>query len=143
MQHSISLRACKPKLPHKTMSQPLQIRPLDPAFPIERQLGIDASPVVLVNLFTLDKADESAFLDAWQDDALFMKAQPGFISTQLHRAVGESPAYLNYAVWETMQHFRDAFANPGFRAKLDRYPASSVASPHLFQKVAVPGVCVA
>jgi len=119
------------------------LRPLDPAFPIERQVALDASPVVLVNLFTLDKADEQAFLHAWQDDALFMKQQPGFISTQLHRAIGESPTYLNYAVWETTAHFRGAFTNPEFRAKLSVYPSSAVATPHLFQKVAVPGVCVA
>jgi hypothetical protein len=71
------------------------LRPLDPAFPIERQIALDASPVVLINLFTLDKADEPTFLQVWQDDAAFMKRQPGFISTQLHRAIGESPTYLN------------------------------------------------
>lgn len=119
------------------------LRPLDPAFPIERQLAVDASAVVLVNIFTLDKADEPSFLRAWQDDAVFMKGQPGFISTQLHRAIGESPCYLNYAVWETTAHFRDAFTNPGFRENLSVYPASAVATPHLFQKVAVTGVCVA
>jgi heme-degrading monooxygenase HmoA len=119
------------------------LRPLDPAFPIDRQIAIDASPVVLVNVFTLDKADEQDFLDVWQDDAAFMKRQPGFISTQLHRAVGESPTYLNYAVWATTADFRAAFTHPDFRAKLSKYPASAVASPHLFQKVAVPGICVA
>jgi len=49
------------------------LRPLDPAFPIERQIAIDAGPVVLVNVFTLDKADEQTFLKVWQDDAAFMK----------------------------------------------------------------------
>ena len=119
------------------------LRPLDPTFPIERQIAIDASPVVLVNVFTLDKADEQIFLEAWQNDAVFMKQQPGFISTQLHRAVGESPTYLNYAVWQSTAHFRAAFTHPEFRAKLSAYPSSAVASPHLFQKVAVPGICVA
>jgi heme-degrading monooxygenase HmoA len=119
------------------------MRPLDPAFPIDRQIAIDASPVVLVNVFTLDAADEKTFLAAWQDDAQFMKRQPGFISTQLHRAVGESPTYLNYAVWESTADFRTAFTHPEFSARLAHYPASAVASPHLFQKVAVPGVCVA
>ena len=37
--------------------------------------------------FTLDKEDEQTFLEAWQDDAMFMKTQPGFISTQLHALV--------------------------------------------------------
>lgn len=118
------------------------IRPLDPAFPIERQIAIAASPVVLVNVFTLAQADEQTFLQAWQDDALFMKRQPGFISTQLHRAIGESPTYLNYAVWESTADFRAAFMHPEFRAKLSAYPSSAVASPHLFQKVAAPGICV-
>ena len=119
------------------------LRPLDPAFPIDRQLALDAAPVVLVNVFTLDKADEQTFLNAWQGDAAIMKRQPGFISTQLHRAIGDSPTYLNYAVWESTADFRAAFANPEFRSKLSTYPASAVGSPHLFQKVAVPGICVA
>ena len=59
------------------------LRPLDPSFPIERQLAVDAAPVMLFNVFTLDKADEHTFLQAWQDDAVFMKRQPGFIATQL------------------------------------------------------------
>ena len=119
------------------------LRPLDPSFPIERQLQIDASPVVLVNVFTLDKADEQNFLEIWEDDAAFMKRQPGFISTQLHRALGESPSYLNYAVWESVAAFRAAFTHPDFVAKISAYPASAVATPHMFQKIAVPGICVA
>jgi heme-degrading monooxygenase HmoA len=118
------------------------LQPLDPSFPIQRQIGIDASPVVLVNPFILDKSDEFSFLKVWQDDAEFMKRQPGFISTQLHRALGENATYLNYAVWESTAHFRAAFSHPEFQAKIASYPASAVAMPHLFKKVAVPGICV-
>ena len=119
------------------------LRSLDPSFPIERQIAIEAGPVVLANLFTLDRADEQAFLKAWRPDSEFMKRQAGFISTQLHRAIGESPTYLNYAVWESTAAFRAAFSSPEFRATLSAYPSSAVAAPGLFQKVAVPGVCVA
>ena len=119
------------------------LRPLDPNFPIERQLGIETGPVVLVNIFTLDKADEPDFLKIWQQDAAFMKRQTGFISTQLHRALGDSPTYLNYAVWESNAAFRAAFSDPDFQAKLSAYPSSAVATPHLFQKVAVSDICVA
>ena len=119
------------------------LRPLDPAFPIDRQLAVDATPVVLVNLVTLDKADEPGLLEAWQNDAAFMKRQPGFISTQLHRAIGDSSVYVNYAVWESASYYRPAFTHPEFRAGLAAYPSSVVATPHLFQKVAVPGICVA
>jgi heme-degrading monooxygenase HmoA len=119
------------------------LRPLDPAFPIDRQLSIDSSPVVLANIFTLDKADEQNFLDIWAEDAAFMKRQAGFISTQLHRAIGESPTYLNYAVWQSTADFRAAFTHPDFLAKIAAYPSSAVAMPHLFAKVAVSGICVA
>jgi heme-degrading monooxygenase HmoA len=119
------------------------MRPLDPAFPIDRQLAVDADAVVLVNVFTLDEADEDTFLKAWQNDAAVMKRQPGFISTQLHRALGASPTYLNYAIWESTGAFRAAFMHPEFRAQLSAYPPSATASPHLFQKVAIPGICVA
>ncbi len=122
---------------------PLAMRPMDPAFPIDRQLALNASPVVLVNVLTLDKSDEQSLLHAWEHDAQFMKQQPGFISGQLHRAIGESPTYLNYAVWESTAAFRAAFTSPEFLNRLSTYPSSALATPHLFQKVAVAGICTA
>ena len=41
-----------------------------------------------------------------------------------------------------MAAFRTAFGDPQLQATFARYPESTVASPHLFQKVAVPGICV-
>lgn len=119
------------------------LRPLDPNFPIAGQLAVDASPVVLVNIFTVDAKDIDALLAAWEDDALWMKQQKGFISTQLHRAVGASAAFMNYAVWESVERFREAFTHPDFQKALARYPASAVISPHLFQKIAVSNLCAA
>lgn len=122
----------------------MQMKPLDPAFPLEEQFGLpDEGPVVLINLFILVAADEKGFSEAWAADATYMKVQPGFISTQLHRALGDSPAYLNYATWETKDAFRAAFTNPDFQAKLAAYPATAVVAPHLFRRIAVPGVCTA
>jgi len=46
------------------------------------------------------------------------------------------------AGWSTAA-FRAAFMHPEFRAQLSAYPSSAIASLHLFQKVAVPGICVA
>ena len=120
-----------------------QLRPLDPNFPITHQLAVTVSPVVLVNVFTVDAADVDALLKAWENDALWMKQQPGFISTQLHRAIGDSYVFMNYAVWESVGHFRQAFTHPDFQGAIAAYPASSVASPHLFQKMTVTNLCVA
>jgi heme-degrading monooxygenase HmoA len=120
-----------------------QFRPLDPAFPITSQLSLTASPAVLVNIFTVDARDVDALLEAWEDDATWMKRQPGFISTQLHRAIGESCVFMNYAVWESIDRFREAFTRPEFQNALARYPDSAVIQPHLFQRMRVPNLCVA
>jgi len=88
------------------------LRPLDPDFPIEQQLHAAATPVVLINIFTVAQADIPALMAAWENDANRMKRQPGFISTQLHRAIGGSCVFLNYAVWESVDQFRAAFTIP-------------------------------
>jgi len=99
--------------------------------------------VVLINVFTIDPTDEDALLAAWSHDADFMKAQPGYISTQLHKGIGGSCTYINYAVWESVESFRNAFSHPEFQQRIGQYPDSAVASPHLFKKLAVKGHCVA
>jgi hypothetical protein len=65
------------------------------------------------------------------------------ISTQLHQAIGGSNLFLNYAVWESVEFFRDAFSHPDFTNALSRYPSSTMTMPHLFTKVAVPNICTA
>ena len=90
----------------------------------------------------LSNKDRDALVAAWADDAAYFKQQPGFISAQLHRGIGESPVFLNYAVWESVDAFRTAFGRPEFRGRLAQYPDSAVASPHLFEKLAVRGICV-
>ena len=121
----------------------VNVKPLDPDFPIQQQLGVDAGPVVLVNIFTVDPAEEDALVEAWRNDALYMKAQPGYISTQLHKAIGNSGMFMNYAVWDSVEDFRAAFSNPEFQAHLDEYPSSAATAPHLFEKIAVPNCCTA
>ena len=102
----------------------------------------DEGPDVRINVFTVDPADETALVEAWKHDADFMREQPGYISTQMHKGVGGSPTFVNYAVWESVESFRIAFQNPEFQKRIAQYPSSAVASPHLFTKLAVTGHCV-
>ena len=120
----------------------MQLKPLDESVPIFQQLESEVAPVVLVNLFQIDQAEIPALIQAWEHDANWMKKQPGYISTQLHQAIGGSSLFFNYAVWESVAHFRAAFQHPEFKSALERYPASAVASPHLFQRSGVPNLCV-
>jgi len=120
----------------------VQLKPLDENVPIFHQLNADVSPVVLVNVFTVSESDIPALLKAWEDDANWMKKQPGYISTQLHRGIAGSTVFMNYAVWESVAHFRAAFTHPDFKKALEHYPSSAVASPHLFTRLTVANLCV-
>jgi heme-degrading monooxygenase HmoA len=120
----------------------VQLKPLDENVPIFHQLNADVSPVVLVNVFTVSESDIPALLKAWEDDANWMKKQPGYISTQLHRGIAGSTVFMNYAVWESVAHFRAAFTHPDFKKALAHYPSSAAASPHLFTRLTVANLCV-
>jgi len=120
----------------------LQLTPLDPNVPIFQQITADVSPVVLVNVFQVSEGDIPALLKAWEADANWMKQQPGYISTQLHQGIAGSTVFMNYAVWESVAHFRAAFTHPEFKKALEHYPPTAVASPHLFTRLTVPNLCV-
>jgi heme-degrading monooxygenase HmoA len=106
-----------------------------------QQLQEDDGPVVLINQFNLAPGDVERFLQVWAHDAAYMKQQPGFISTQLHRGTAGSTTFINVAVWESARALGQAFRSPEFQARAARYPDSTVAAPHVFTKVAVPGIC--
>lgn len=120
----------------------LQRAEMDDHVSLSDQLANEVGPVRLVNTFRVAPDDADALLQAWAVDAAYLKGKPGFISTQLYRGVGGSTTFLNVAVWESVQAFREAFGDPVFQEGFARYPDTTVASPHLFQKVAVPGICV-
>jgi heme-degrading monooxygenase HmoA len=121
----------------------LKFTEMDSNVTLLQQLENDVSPVVLINRFAVAAGEVDQLLEAWKADAAFLKTQPGYISAQLYRGVAGSCCFINIAVWESVMHFKHAFMQPTFQASLQRYPPSTVASPHLFSKVAVPNICVA
>jgi heme-degrading monooxygenase HmoA len=114
---------------------------LDERVPFAQQLGESEGPIVFMNTFHVAPEDVDAFLAAWTNDGEIMQKKPGYVRTQLHRGLGGSTTFVNIAEWESVQAMRDAVSSPEFQASLSRYPESAVASPYLFTKVAVPGVC--
>jgi heme-degrading monooxygenase HmoA len=103
--------------------------------------------VILINKFNVAQGKVEQFLKDWGEDATNFKQQPGFISAQLHKGIGKSSVFINYAVWESMEHYKKAINKMLFKSKsrspLLKYDDESlVISPHLFKKIAVPGICV-
>jgi quinol monooxygenase YgiN len=121
----------------------MNIASLDPTTPFPAQLQQETGPITLVNVFVVPAALQEAFLAAWKEDAEFMKARPGCISTQMHRGTADSQQLINIAIWESTQALFAAFSTPEFQAAAGRYPEGITAYPHIFQKIAVPGICVA
>jgi heme-degrading monooxygenase HmoA len=115
-------------------------RELDERVPFAQQLSENAAPIVFFNIFHVAPDDVDAFMEAWRADGEFMQKQPGYVSTQLHRGTGGSTTFINIAVWDSLDAMRAAVSSPEFQASLAAYPDSAVASPHVFTKIAVPGI---
>jgi heme-degrading monooxygenase HmoA len=107
------------------------------------QVQSETGPIVLINRFNVPADEVERFLDVWSEDAGFMKRQPGFISTQLHRGVAGSTTFVNVAIWESARALGAALASPEFQAQTARYPEGTRAAPHVFERLAVPGICTA
>jgi quinol monooxygenase YgiN len=116
---------------------------MDDRVTLSTQMEQIVGPVILINKIGVNPNNIDQFLKAWKKDTTIMKQQPGFISAQLYRGIAGSCTFINYAVWETSEHYKKAFdrpTNPSLSTLMD-FPAVTV-SPHLFRKVAVPGICV-
>ena len=99
--------------------------------------------VILINKFSVKPEEFDQFLKGWAMEAEKFKQQPGYISTQLHKGIGKSGIFINYAVWESITHFKKAVTNIiNPQDPVSAFPPSTIASPHLFKKMAIPGLCV-
>jgi quinol monooxygenase YgiN len=120
----------------------VKIVEMDENVKLKSQLDEDVGPVILLNKFTVQPEDVDQFLKAFAEITKMFMQQPGFISAQLHRGIGGSCTFFNYGVWESAEHFKRAFNRPELRSSIADVLPNTAMSPHLFKKVAVPGICV-
>ena len=74
--------------------------------------------VVLINAFEVPEGtDDEQFLSGWERAADYMRAQPGFLSTRLHRALAPDARFrfINVAEWASPQAFQAAVTSEEFR----------------------------
>ena len=101
-------------------------------------------PVILINKFNVKPEDLDQLFNAWAADAAYLKQKPGFIYSQLHRGIGGSCVFINYAVWESVRHTlsrRQAILHLGRRLHLIQIVLRGI-TLSFFRKVAVSGICV-
>jgi hypothetical protein len=112
------------------------------AVQLEEEEG--GGPVILINKFNVKPEDLDQLLNAWAADAAYLKQKPGFIYSQLHRGIGGSCVFINYAVWESVRHTlsrRQAILHLGRLLHLIQIVLRGI-TLSFFRKVAVSGICV-
>lgn len=120
----------------------VKIVEMDERITLEKQLDEDAGPIIVMNKFNVGSDEIDEFLKVFAETTEKFKQQPGFISAQLHRGIAGSSTFVNYVVWESAAHFKQAFNTAEFKSNMDSVLPNTMMSPHLFKKVAVPGICV-
>lgn len=90
--------------------------------------------VILINPFEVPPENDDEFLKGWEQAADYMRQQPGFIATRLHRALSPNARFrfVNVAEWESAQHFQAAVGSEEFRRMAGGGPTSY---PALFEVV--------
>jgi heme-degrading monooxygenase HmoA len=119
-----------------------KILELDDQVTFAQQLQYNVFPVVLMSTFLVAPEDVDAFLTGFKEQFAIMRKQPGLISAQLHRGIAGSCLFMNYVIWESVDAFNRGYHTPEFQAQLKEYPPSAVVSASMFQRVAIPGMCL-
>jgi NADPH:quinone reductase-like Zn-dependent oxidoreductase/heme-degrading monooxygenase HmoA len=97
----------------------------------------DPGGVVLVNAFEVPPDGEGAFLGAWEQTRRFLRDQPGYLATRLHRSLspGVDFRFVNVGATRAPRRSRPPSASPGS----GRRPRPSSTGPML----ACTGSCAA
>jgi heme-degrading monooxygenase HmoA len=76
-----------------------------------------AQPVTLMNSFVVPEGRDDAFVELWKETSEYFRAQPGFLSLRLHRAVtpGTEYRYVNVARWASDADYRAPHGTEEFR----------------------------
>lgn len=90
---------------------------------------------VLINPFTVDEADVDEFVDAWQAAADWLREQPGFVDTRLHKSLQPDSRFrfVNVATWESAEAFLSAASQPEFLEISARIPDGVEGGPALYR----------
>jgi heme-degrading monooxygenase HmoA len=97
-----------------------------------------SGPVTLMNQFHVAVGRDDAFVALWTATSEYFRAQPGFRSLRLHRALLDDTTYrfVNVANWESIEQFRAAHATAEFREVVGQPAwAEFPSSPALFEIV--------
>ncbi len=93
--------------------------------------------VTLINPFEVPEGKEEEALAFWERVAEFMRKQPGFVSTRLHKATVSWARFqlINVAEWQSADDFQAAINSEGFKALTEPYMEAFPHFPGLYEAV--------
>lgn len=79
--------------------------------------------VTFINVIDISEDEIDEFIATWEDRSRFTESAEGFISAELHRAIGPDTEFkvINVSKWESMADFEAATNDPEFKAELEKY----------------------
>jgi heme-degrading monooxygenase HmoA len=79
--------------------------------------GEDPGGVVLINAFEVPPESDDAFVAAWEQTRQFLRGQPGYLATRLHRSLSPDAdfRFINIGRYTSPQAFQAAISQPEFR----------------------------
>jgi heme-degrading monooxygenase HmoA len=88
---------------------------------------------VLINLFEVPAGADEGFVAGWERARDFLRAQPGYLATELHRSLADDAdfRFVNVAHWQSPAAFQAALSQPAFPGRELPFPAH----PALYQVV--------
>ncbi len=84
--------------------------------------------VILINPFRVPKKKEEEAIKGWEFGADYLRKQPGFISTKLHKTIIPDSEFrlVNIAEWKTSEDFLNAVSSKEFKKltkdMVERFP---------------------
>ena len=77
-----------------------------------------SGPVTLINSFVVAEGRDEVFVQLWKATSGYFRAQPGFLSLRLHRALSPGAPYrfVNVAEWASAAQFAAAHATAEFKS---------------------------
>jgi heme-degrading monooxygenase HmoA len=100
-------------------------------------ISAETSVLTLVNVFTVDPADQEHLIELWQsatDEVI--RHLPGFISANIHRSL-DGTKVVNYAQWESREAFTAMLNDPASSAHLKELAEIGTPAPVLCEVVSV------
>ena len=100
-------------------------------------INADTRLVTLVNIFTVDPANQEHLIELWQratDEVI--RHLPGFISANIHRSL-DGTKVVNYAQWNSREAFLAMLNDPASSARLKELADIGTAAPVLCEVVSI------